>query len=89
MDQQVASIHVTAVEIHPFLDGNGRWARLLADIWSARQAGWIVHWPEKVADTASPIRDRYISAVREGIEGNFDPLIALQMEYRELRWRVD
>lgn len=31
--EQAAHLHHRAVQIHPFPNGNGRWSRLLANIW--------------------------------------------------------
>ena len=31
--EQAVMLHHRAVQIHPFKNGNGRWARLLANIW--------------------------------------------------------
>src|SRR4051812_12252073 len=36
--EQASRLHHRAVYVHPFLNGNGRWSRLLANIW-LRQAG--------------------------------------------------
>ena len=36
--EQAARLHHGAVAIHPFENGNGRWSRMLANIWLKRQA---------------------------------------------------
>lgn len=63
--EQAATLHYRAVHIHPFENGNGRWARLLANIWLKQHGGTVTVWPEEgmTADT-SPIRGAYIEALK-------------------------
>ena len=75
--EQGARLHHRAVFIHPFTNGNGRWARLLANIWLMRQQRTIVRWPEQTIGADSPIRDEYLRAIRAADRGNLDPLIAM------------
>jgi Fic-DOC domain mobile mystery protein B len=35
--EQTVMLHHRAVQIHPFLNGNGRWARMLANVWCKLQ----------------------------------------------------
>ena len=80
--RDAAIIHHTAVFIHPFENGNGRWARLLANIW-LKQAGFdLVSWPEaNLKDGVHPMRARYIACLRAADKCDFEPLIALHKEY--------
>ena len=50
---QSAMLHHRAVAIHPFLNGNGRWARLLANIWLRRHKQHVIDWPEQTIGTES------------------------------------
>jgi len=66
----LAHVHVELVVIHPFRDGNGRMARLLADLM-ARQAGWP--WLN-YRGIQGPGRERYFAAIRSGLGGNYQPM---------------
>ena len=74
-----ARIHHRAVYIHPFRNGNGRWSRLLANIWLKQNDHGVTEWPV-VADV-SAIRHDYLNAVRAADNGDFHPLINLHREY--------
>ena len=82
--EQSVSLHHRAVHIHPFTDGNGRWARLLANVWLKQHKGAIVVWPEaELWQEASGIRGAYIAAVKAADEHDLGPLTALHREYSE------
>ena len=38
LSEQAVLLHHRAVQIHPFENGNGRWSRLLANIWLKKHA---------------------------------------------------
>ena len=61
-------LHLTLVTIHPFIDGNGRTARLLMNL-ALLQEGYPI--------TIIPpiIRGDYISALRDSNKGNNKPFI--------------
>lgn len=75
--EQGARLHHRAVSIHPFTNGNGRWSRLLANIWLLRHGRRVVRWPETVIGCESPLRSDYLRAVREADGGDLEPLIAM------------
>jgi Fic-DOC domain mobile mystery protein B len=80
--EQAARLHHKAVCIHPFLGGNGRWSRMLANIHLRRNDAPMVAWPEEtIGIEESVIRTQYLKAVREADRWNFTPLIELQTEY--------
>ena len=54
--EQAVVLHHLAVQIHPFPNGNGRWARMVANIWLKLHGGEATEWPETVIGTASTIR---------------------------------
>lgn len=60
--EQASQLHYRAVWIHPFENGNGRWARLLANIWLRRHKAPLVVWPEAMSGQESPIRSDYLQA---------------------------
>ena len=79
--EQAARLHHRAVAIHPFNNGNGRWARLLANIWLYTRVEPITHWPEDTIATDSPIRSGYLQAIHAADEGNYVPLILLHQRF--------
>lgn len=79
--EQAAHVHYRAVHIHPFEGGNGRWARLLANIWLKQHRARIVRWPEGGIGRTSPIRDEYMAALRAADQGDRDALIELHRRY--------
>jgi Fic-DOC domain mobile mystery protein B len=78
---QAMRLHHRTVRIHPFLNGNGRWARMLANIWLRRHGHAITNWPEETIGAKSPIRDEYIAAIRAADEGDEDPLKDLHAQF--------
>ncbi|MGH9676030.1 MAG: Fic family protein, partial [Candidatus Acidiferrum sp.] len=46
---QAAILHYEAVAIHPFVNGNGRWSRMLANLWLHVNRQPLTRWPEDVA----------------------------------------
>ena len=79
--EQAVRLHHQAVQIHPFLNGNGRWARLLANIWLRSRGHLETAWPEHSLGAVSPIRAEYLAAIKEADDGNLDPLLALTREH--------
>ncbi|MHC4563300.1 MAG: mobile mystery protein B [Planctomycetota bacterium] len=80
--EEAAILHHRAVWIHPFENGNGRWARLLAQIWQYQKAGTYTLWPETdLWHGTSSVRDEYIDALREADNGDIDPLIKLHRRF--------
>ena len=82
MLEQVATLHYRAVAIHPFENGNGRWARLLANIWLKQHGVSITVWPEAgISSSQSSIRQEYIATLQEADQHNLKPLIDLHERY--------
>lgn len=79
--EQAARLHHRAVQIHPFENGNGRWARMLANIWLRQQGRPIVAWPDVVIGQTSVIRGEYIKAIKAADEGDYGPLIRLHENF--------
>jgi Fic-DOC domain mobile mystery protein B len=78
---RATELHFKAVQIHPFLNGNGRWSRLLANIWLMRHNSPVVAWPEETIGQTSVIRDEYLDAVRRADQWDFTPLRELHRRY--------
>lgn len=79
---QSAALHHRAVLIHPFQNGNGRWARMLANIWLLQQRQPIVRWPDSVIGNESPLRSEYIAAIRLADQGDLDALTELHLRFQ-------
>jgi Fic-DOC domain mobile mystery protein B len=81
--EHAARLHHQAVLNHPFQNGNGRWARMLANIWLRREGFPITIWPDETIGQASVIRSDYITAIKSADNGDYEPLIAMHERYEE------
>ncbi|MBU0686523.1 MAG: mobile mystery protein B [Candidatus Margulisbacteria bacterium] len=72
--EQSVRIHHRLVKIHPFINGNGRHARLVADIYLFSHGHKLPIWPDKALIQESDARKRYISALQAADKGNYNPL---------------
>jgi len=79
--EQAARLHHAAVRIHPFPNGNGRWSRMLANIWLKLNGAEPTEWPETTIGTASTVRDEYLEAVRAADRGDISRLLALHEKF--------
>ncbi len=70
----IATVHVELVLIHPFREGNGRVARLLADLM-AMQANYPPL--DYTSISRGTQRKAYFRAVQEGINKNYQPMIKI------------
>ena len=75
-EELAVRFHHRLVSIHPFPNGNGRHARLLADLL-AQQAGLEpFSWGGASFTETSELRSAYINALRAADKGDFGPLMA-------------
>lgn len=77
LPEAAVRLHHRLVLIHPWPNGNGRHARLIADIVMAARGGGELTWgaaSDLVAMTE--VRRRYIEAVRAADSGDFSALLA-------------
>ena len=79
--ERAARLHHRAVQIHPFLNGNGRWARMLANVALKQDAGRVVRWPEQSVGGESVIRAAYLAALRAADGHDLQPLVAMHRQY--------
>jgi fido (protein-threonine AMPylation protein) len=79
--EQACRLHYRAGAIHPFINGNGRWSRMLANILLKQNRAPIVEWPEDVIGTESTIRAEYIAAIKEADHGDDRPLLELHRRF--------
>jgi Fic-DOC domain mobile mystery protein B len=70
-------IHHRAVQIHPFQNGNGRWSRMLANIYLRQNGSMPVKWQEDLLSSENPKRDEYIQALKMADDGNYKALIEM------------
>jgi len=70
-------IHHRAVQIHPFQNGNGRWSRMLANIYLRQNGLMPVRWQEDLLAKENPNRDNYIKALKKADNGNYQALIEM------------
>jgi Fic-DOC domain mobile mystery protein B len=79
--EQAARLHHEAARIHPFLNGNGRWARMLGNIWLRRCGQAPTQWPSDASGPGTTIRPVYLAALQAADGGDIDPLVALHKKY--------
>lgn len=69
-------LHYRLVSIHLFPNGNGRHARLLADIVLYNHDLPRIDWGPESLDAPGDVRERYMVALREADGGRFDGLLS-------------
>lgn len=67
-------LHHRLVKIHSFVNGNGRHARLIADIFLFSFEQPVPIWPSQELIEATGIREKYIKALQAADKGNYDEL---------------
>lgn len=82
--EQAVRLHHASVRIHPFLNGNGRWSRTLANIWLKLRGSQPILWPETIIGTASTIRSEYLDAIRQADRADLSALLALHQRFAQL-----
>jgi len=76
---EIASrIHHRAVQIHPFINGNGRWSRMLANIYLKQNGLSPTKWNENLLSKENLHRDDYIKALKQADNGDYSALIEMQ-----------
>jgi len=71
-----ARYHHRLVAIHVFPNGNGRHARLMADLLLIKLAGRRFDWGRDSLPTPTATRAHYIAALRSADAGDYAPLLA-------------
>jgi Fic-DOC domain mobile mystery protein B len=75
-DEIVIRFHHRLVFIHAFANGNGRHARLIADVLSVKQGGSRFTWGmHQDLIKATPIRKQYIEALQLADRGDYSKLL--------------
>ena len=75
--ETAARIHHRAVQIHPFKNGNGRWSRMLANIYLRQHGTMAVKWQEDLLSKENPKRNEYIKALKAADNGDYSSLIEM------------
>ena len=77
VDEIAVRLHHRLVYVHPFPNGNGRHARLMADVFLRRRGVRELTWgSEKNLRTAGATRQAYIAALKRADQLEYGPLIA-------------
>ncbi len=74
-DQIAVRFHHRLVFIHPFANGNGRHARLMADVLAQRQGRPVFTWGGADVARAGDFRRNYIETLQTADRGDMGPLI--------------
>jgi len=75
-DEIAIRFHHRLVFIHPFPNGNGRHARLMADLLIMQLGGARFSWGKESLREAGEVRGRYINALRTADRHDIGPLLA-------------
>ncbi|MGX5799647.1 mobile mystery protein B [Bradyrhizobium sp. Arg314] len=75
-DEIAVRLHHGLVAIHPFPNGNGRHARLMADLLIALLGGEPFSWGGGTLRDIGTLRAEYIAALRAADNHDFAPLLA-------------
>jgi Fic-DOC domain mobile mystery protein B len=75
-DEIAVRFHHRLVQIHPFLNGNGRHARLMADLLVTQLGGKRLTWGSGGLTAAGALRKNYIAALQAADGHDIGPLLA-------------
>jgi Fic-DOC domain mobile mystery protein B len=73
--ESATRLHHTLVKIHPFPNGNGRWARLATDLWLLKMGQKVLSWGGNITEV-SIARTEYIASLKEADGGSYERLMA-------------
>lgn len=75
LDEVAVRVHHRLVWIHPFANGNGRHARLMADVIASRGGRPVFSWGSAEIASAGEVRQMYIEALQNADRGDIGPLL--------------
>jgi Fic-DOC domain mobile mystery protein B len=75
VDECAVRFHYELVVIHAFPNGNGRHARLIADIVAVKNGRQVFPWGSKDIIVPGEAREAYLAALRAADQGNLEPLL--------------
>ncbi len=76
-----ARLHHRLVYIHPFNNGNGRWARFIVNIFLIEHMNSYLDFPEDELILTTEIRKTYIQALQKADNLDYEPLINFHKKY--------
>jgi len=76
VDEIAVRFHYRLVSIHLFPNGNGRHARLVADVLATRNGRPPFSWGNTDLAEAGAARTQYLAALAASDRGDYEPLIA-------------
>jgi len=74
-DEIAVRFHYDLVFIHPFPNGNGRHARLFADVLVMKLGGAAFSWGSRDLVRPGEARDEYLKVLRAADHGDIQPLL--------------
>ena len=74
-DEIAIRLHHDLVAVHPFPNGNGRHARLMADLLIEQMGGQPFSWGGGSLKDVGELRQAYVSALRDADNHDIDPLL--------------
>jgi Fic-DOC domain mobile mystery protein B len=74
-DEMAIRLHHRLVYIHPFPNGNGRHARLMADLLLERLGGQPFSWGGGTLHDVGELRGQYVGALRAADDHDIEPLL--------------
>jgi Fic-DOC domain mobile mystery protein B len=74
-DEIAVRFHHRLEQIHPFPNGNGRHARLMADLLVMRLGGERFSWGSTNLQDAGAVRQRYFAALQSADDHDIGPLL--------------
>ena len=75
IDEIAVRVHHGLVFVHPFPNGNGRHARLLADLLVVELGGEPFTWGGGTLENIGQLRELYIAGIRRADDHEFAPLL--------------
>jgi Fic-DOC domain mobile mystery protein B len=76
LDETAVRLHHRLVSIHPFANGNGRHARMMADIFALRHGRPVFTWGGGDLLLLGDLRRTYIDALQAADKNDIQPLLA-------------
>ncbi len=83
LQEAALRLHHRMVQIHPFVNGNGRHARLWADLILRQHNREPFDWKAGELNKSGEARQDYIAALQSADVGNYEPLCGLFLSDRE------
>lgn len=75
IDEISVRLHHRMVAVHPYPNGNGRHARMMADLLIEKLGGYAFSWGSGSLFDTGQLRDHYVSALRAADNHDIRPLV--------------